>query len=90
MKIDRFPSEMQPYVIPQIRGEYLYRCLGCGSTFGIEELLYTCPKCGSVLLIEDRQWDRLKEFSGEKWRRIFDYRKMSNLTALMGYTSSMN
>ena len=71
MKIDQFPSEMQPYVIPEIRGEYLYRCLGCGSQFGIEELLYTCPKCDSVLLIEDRQWERLKEVPGEKWRRIF-------------------
>ncbi|MGA2400227.1 MAG: threonine synthase [Syntrophobacteraceae bacterium] len=84
MKIDQFPSEMQPYVIPQIGGEYLYRCLGCGNKFGIEELLYTCPGCESVLLIEDRQWERLKDFSGEKWRRIFDYRKMSNVPALNG------
>jgi len=44
MQIDQFPSEMRPYVIPSIEGEYLYRCLGCESWFGIEELLYTCPK----------------------------------------------
>jgi threonine synthase len=84
MKIDQFPSEMQPHVIPEIRGEYLYRCLRCGSCFGIDELLYTCPACDSVLLIEDRQWDRLKEVPGTKWRRIFDYRKMLNIPALSG------
>ena len=56
--------EMQPYAIPKIGGEYLYRCLGCGGQFGIEELLYTCPECGSVLLIEDSQWERLKEIPG--------------------------
>jgi threonine synthase len=58
--------------------------VGCGSLFGIEELLYTCPKCDSVLLIEDMQWERLKEVSGQRWRKIFDYRKMSNLPALSG------
>ncbi|MGA3116595.1 MAG: threonine synthase [Syntrophobacteraceae bacterium] len=84
MQIDQFPSEMQPYVIPAIDGEYLYRCLGCESWFGIEELLYTCPKCDSVLLLEDRQWERLKELPGAKWRRVFDYRKMLNIPALSG------
>ncbi len=64
MKIDEFPSDMQSCVIPKIRGEYIYRCLGCGSCFGIDELLYACPKCGSVLLIEDKRWDRLKEIAG--------------------------
>ncbi|HYA43756.1 MAG TPA: threonine synthase [Syntrophobacteraceae bacterium] len=84
MKIDRFPLEMQNYVIPQIGGEYTYRCLGCGSRFGIEHLLYTCPECNSVLLIEDIEWDRLKEVSGPQWRSIFDYRKMLNIPALSG------
>lgn len=84
MKLDQFPTEMQSCVIPKIGGKYLYRCLGCGSLFGIEELLYTCPKCDAVLLIEDLEWDRLKEISGEKWRKIFDYRKMSNIAALNG------
>ena len=84
MKIDQFPSEMQPHVIPEIHGEYLYRCLGCQSSFGIDELLYTCPRCDSVLLIEDSQWDRLKEVPGAKWRSIFDYRKMLNIPALSG------
>ncbi len=84
MKLDQFPPEVQASVIPKIGGKYLYRCLGCGSLFGIEELLYTCPKCDSVLLIEDIEWERLKEIPGEKWRKIFDYRKMSNLPALSG------
>ncbi|MDR3570372.1 MAG: threonine synthase [Syntrophobacteraceae bacterium] len=84
MRLDQFPPEVQSSVIPEAGGQYLYRCLGCASLFGIEELLYTCPKCGSVLLIEDLAWDRLKEISGPKWRKIFDYRKMSNLAALSG------
>ncbi len=84
MKLDQFPPEMQSLVIPKISGRYLYRCLGCEELYGIEELLYTCPKCGSVLLIEDMQWDRLKEIPGQTWRKIFDYRKMSNLGALKG------
>ncbi len=84
MRLDQFPPEMQSSIIPGIGGKYLYRCLGCGSLFGIEELLYTCPKCDSVLLIEDTEWERLKEVPGRIWRKIFDYRKMSNLPALGG------
>ncbi|MGC9194382.1 MAG: threonine synthase [Syntrophobacteraceae bacterium] len=84
MKLDQFPPEMQSLVIPKVSGRYLYRCLGCAELFGIEELLYTCPRCGSVLLIEDMQWERLKEIPGQKWRKIFDYRKMSNLAPLKG------
>jgi threonine synthase len=84
MKVDQFPSEIQAYLIPKVRGAYFYRCLGCESRFGIEELLYTCPGCGSVLLIEDAEWDRLKETPGETWRKVFDYRKMLNLPALQG------
>lgn len=84
MKIDRFPSEIQGDLIPKVRGNYFYRCLGCAGRFGIEELLYTCPECGAVLLIEDGEWDRLKEVPGEKWRRLFDYREMLRHPALQG------
>jgi threonine synthase len=84
MKPDQFPLEMQSCVIPQIGGQYNYRCLGCGGLFGIEQLLYTCPECDSVLLIEDGQWDRLKEVRGPQWRKIFDYRRMLNIPALSG------
>lgn len=84
MRIDQFPSEIRPYVVPKVRGDYVYRCLGCESVFGIDELLYTCPRCDSVLLIEDREWERLKEIPGSKWRDIFDYRSMINDPALRG------
>lgn len=84
MKIDLFPARIRPHLVPQVRGSYQYRCLECGNRFGIEELLYTCPGCGSVLLIEDLQWDRLKELEGKKWREIFDYRSMLRHPALSG------
>lgn len=84
MKVEQFPSEIQPRLIPKVRGDYFYRCLGCESRFGIEDLLYTCPECNSVLLIEDGEWDWLKETPGQEWRKIFDYRKMLNRPALQG------
>jgi threonine synthase len=62
----------------------IYRCLGCGLESGIETLLYTCPECGQVLLLEDLDFERLREVSPAKWRRIFDYRKMLTLPALKG------
>ncbi len=52
--------------------------------FGIEKLLYICPECREVLLIYDENAARLKDRSGELWRRIFDYRKMLNVDALKG------
>jgi threonine synthase len=84
MRLSLFPPEMQNYVIPEVGGEYIYRCLECGGSFGIEKLLYTCPDCDSVLLIEDRQWERFREVPGAKWRKIFDYRKMLTIPALSG------
>ena len=84
MKLENFPKEIQPYIIPEHTGKLIYRCLGCGLEYGIEKLLYTCPHCGEVLLIYDRNFDRLKKIPGEMWRRIFDYRKMLNISALKG------
>lgn len=84
MKLDQFPSEIRAYLVPKVMGAYFYRCLRCESRFGIEDLLYTCPECDSVLLIEDGDWDRLREIPGEKWRKVFDYRKMLNHPALQG------
>jgi threonine synthase len=60
MKLEDFPIEIRPYIIPRQKGKVVYRCLGCGHEFGIEKLLYTCPDCGQVLLIYDLQFDRLK------------------------------
>ncbi len=84
MKPENFPKDIQPCLVPDTKGELIYRCLGCGLEYGIEKLLYTCPKCGQVLLIYDKLFDRLKEIPGEQWHRIFDYRKMLKIPALKG------
>ncbi|MCE5335296.1 MAG: threonine synthase [Desulfobacteraceae bacterium] len=84
MRTDQFPSEIRQSVLPEVAGNYSYKCLGCGGRFGIDELLYTCPSCGSVLLIEDTEWERLKNVPGPEWRKIFDYRRMVNNPALRG------
>lgn len=84
MKPEDFPEEIRPHLIPRPDGKLMYRCLGCRAVFDIAKLLYTCPDCDQVLLIENAQADRLKSISGEKWRRIFDYRKMLTTPALQG------
>ena len=84
MKIDQFPEWVRPYLVPRPEGDMLYRCLGCEEKFGIERLLYTCPECGQVLLLQDNNFSKLKETSGEKWREIFDYRRMLNQQSLNG------
>jgi threonine synthase len=84
VKLNDFPADIQPYLLPSHTGRMVYRCLGCGGQFGIEQLLYVCPECRQVLLIEDLNGPRLKQIPGPLWRRIFDYRKMLTLTALKG------
>jgi threonine synthase len=84
MKIDQFPEDIKPYIIPQPSGRMNYRCLGCRAEYGIDRLLYTCPNCGSVLLLQDLHFDRLKELGGRQWQRIFDYRRMLNQQSLKG------
>ncbi len=84
MRLEDFSVEDQKVLIPRPGGEMLYRCLGCGTHHGIDELLYTCPDCGEVLLIEDQQFDRLKKTPGPRWREIFDLRRMLNLPAMKG------
>ncbi len=84
MNIADFPKEIQPRLLPAHEGRVVYRCLGCGGQFGIEELLYVCPECREVLLLEDLHFDRLKATAGRTWRRVFDYRKMLTLPALKG------
>ncbi len=84
MKLEDFPPEIRPYVLPSHEGELIYRCLGCNQEYGIETLLYTCPNCRQVLLIYDLNFKRLKKIKGEIWRRIFDYRKMITMPALQG------
>ncbi|MEJ2236585.1 MAG: pyridoxal-phosphate dependent enzyme, partial [Syntrophobacterales bacterium] len=84
MKASDFPDEIRPHLFPQPTGDLIYRCLQCEEVFSIESLLYTCPTCKSVLLIEDREWERLQQYSGSFWRRLFDHRKMLNHPALKG------
>ena len=84
MKIDDFPENIRHFILPELRGRLVYRCLGCGHEYGIEKLLYTCPKCKKVLLIYDLDFQGLKQIPGETWRRIFDYRKMVSIPALKG------
>ena len=84
MKPDQFPSDIRPHLIPSPTGDMVYRCLECGGEHGIGELLYTCPQCRGLLLLEDKNQDRLREYPGAFWRRLFDYRKMLNIPALKG------
>ena len=84
MKLDDFPKEIRAAILPRHTGRLIYRCLGCGREFGIEELLYVCPDCSQVLLIHDLNFKQLSQTPGNQWRRIFDYRKLLNIPALKG------
>jgi threonine synthase len=84
MKPEDFPSHIQPYLVPKVRGDVVYRCLGCGQEYGIQQLSYTCPSCGNVLLLTDLEFHRLKKTPPEVWRQVFDYRRMLNMPALKG------
>jgi threonine synthase len=84
MKLHDFPDDIRPFLLPEIKGSFIYKCLGCGRHHTIDELLYTCPDCHQVLLLQDLDFDRLKGISGTLWHRIFDHRKMLNIPALRG------
>ena len=84
MKLDQFPQDIRAEILPRHKGRLVYRCLGCGGEHGIEKLLYICPDCGQVLLIHDLEFGHLKNTTGERWQRIFDYRRMLNEPALKG------
>ena len=84
MKPESFPKNIRPYIIPEHKGDLVYRCLGCGREYGIDKLLYTCPDCSKVLLIHDLNFAFLKKIPGKKWREIFDYRRMLKIPALKG------
>ncbi len=84
MKIDDFPQDIQPLLIPDATGTLIYRCLGCGARHGIQKLLYTCPQCGQVLLIDNPDCERLKAVAPRTWQRLFDCRKMLTVPALKG------
>ncbi len=84
MKIDQFPNDILPYLVPKPHGLMVYKCLGCKNEFGSEQLLYTCPDCGQVLLLHDKNTQYINDISGKTWQRIFDYRRMLNDQPLKG------
>ena len=84
MKLNNFPEEIQPYIIPEAKGELFYRCLGCNEEFSINKPLYVCPECGQVLLIHDKQAESLKKISGKTWQKIFDFRRVLKTPAFKG------
>jgi threonine synthase len=84
MRIQDFPEEVRPHLLPEPTGEMTYRCLSCQREVEIDQLLYTCPGCGGVLLLHDRRFGRLKEREGRMWREILDYRRMLNVQPLKG------
>jgi len=69
---------------PSHEGRVVYRCIGCGESFELENLLYTCPSCSSLLRIVDEKFDELKKRSGEEWRRVFDLRRSLDIDGLKG------
>ena len=75
---------MNAFDFPGHRGRMEYFCLGCNARFSIDELHYTCPECGGVFLLEDLEFDRLRETPGQEWREIFDTRAGAKRTALRG------
>ena len=84
MKIEQFPEHIRPRLIPEPTGRMVYHCLDCEGEFGIDRMLYTCPDCKGLLLLHDKNFGHLKEIGGEKWREIFDYRRMLNHQSLKG------
>lgn len=84
MKIADITPELQRYIRPEPSGDMSYHCLSCNQEFPITELLYTCPECRGLLMLEDRNFTEIKELGGEKWRRIFDHRRMLNDPSLKG------
>ena len=84
MKLADFPKEIRPHLLPSPSGKLVYRCLDCGTEFGIDQLLYVCPDCSQVLLLQDKAFAKLSDRPPALWHRIFDYRKMLSIPSLKG------
>ena len=61
---------------PAYRGRMEYVCLDCGARHPGDSLLYTCPQCGGVFLLENLDFDKLKERSGAEWREVAEFARM--------------
>lgn len=84
MRPNEFPEEIRQYMVPEPSGTMYYRCLGCEHTFDTDQLLYSCPSCGGILLLYHEPTEEIKSRTGSQWRKIFDYRRMLNTSALNG------
>jgi len=84
MKINDFPDHIRSFLIPSPSGDMVYRCLKCETEHESGKLLYTCPRCGGVLMLYNKNTEIIKSIEGNTWRKIFDYRRMLNVTALKG------
>ena len=51
---------------PAYRGRMEYVCLDCGARYPGDSLLYACPQCGGVFLLENLDFAKLKERSGQE------------------------
>ena len=69
---------------PQRRARMEYVCMNCGHRHPVDQLLYTCPDCGGVLLLEDLDFDEMKEKGAQYWRDLFDARRATRRNALRG------
>ena len=69
---------------PQRRARMEYVCMNCGHRHPVDQLLYTCPDCNGVLLLEDLDFDEMKEKGAQYWRDLFDARRATRTTALRG------
>ena len=67
MKLEQFPDDIRPHLIPEPTGEMVYRCLECGAEFDITQLLYTCPHCRGLFML-----DLIPEPTGEMVYRCLE------------------
>ena len=84
MKLNEFPGDIREYLVPGPSGTMFYRCLGCRGIFDSDSLLYTCPSCGGILMLSYEPTGETRGIEGSLWRKIFDYRRMLNISPLKG------
>lgn len=84
MSIEDNCSQWQRELIPRHEPNMIYECIGCDRRYPLDQFLYTCPLCKSLLRLRDLNFDRLKEVPGERWRDIFDRRRLLNIAPLKG------
>ncbi len=75
---------MSEVTMPEVQGNLVYKCIGCGQTYDIYEFVYTCPQCGSLLKIENTLFGELLKTPPDTWKQIFDSRRNTTLGELSG------